>query len=276
MPDREGPVCGFVVEAAPDPTLPWYGVAGVRLSRAVDDRGQELVRPSSPEPGTLLSLPAPDRPAVWDAVSGQPVAASADRRALPVWLAAARQPSARLKEVRGVLTIQLPVVRELVTVDGITEAEGKTFEGDHGRSLKVMRVTRSAEALTLRVQVRSNGAGGAGSIPFQVVRTPKGQLVMRGRQRDPLVGFTLEDAEGSPVRPLSSRRTSVPNRGGGLLLEYEVTFPLQAGQPVPGRLVCRGPRLTALDIPFTLRDVPLTTRRTSANSPTTSDPSPPR
>jgi hypothetical protein len=106
--------------------------------------------------------------------------------------------------VRGVLTIQLPVVRELLTVDGIR------------------------------------------------------------RQRDPLVGFALEDMEGAPVRPLTSRRTSVPNRGGGLLLVYEVTFPLRAGQPVPGRLVCRGPRLTALDIPFTLRDVPLTTRGTPA------------
>jgi hypothetical protein len=266
-PDRAGPACGFLVEASPDPTMPWYGVVGVRLSRAVDERGQELVRPSLPGPGTPVPLPAPDRPAVWDAMSGQPVAAVVDRRALSVWLAAGKQPSARLKEVRGVLTIQVPVVRELLTVDGIAEAEGKTFEGDHGRSVKVVQVKRTAGALTLRVQVRSKGAGGASSIPLQVVRTPKGQLVMRGRQRDPLVGFTLEDAEGNPVRPLNSRRNSAPNRGGGLLLEYEVTFPLKAGQPVPGRLVCRGPRLTALDIPFTLRDVPLTTRGTPANSP---------
>ncbi len=261
--DRDGPVCGFVIEAAPDPSLPWYGLAGVRLSRAVDERGQELVRPSPPDPGTPVPAAEPGRPAVWDAVSGRPVAARADRRTLPVWLAACKQPSARLAEVRGVLTIQLPVVRELLTVDALPEAEGKVFTGEHGWSLKVLQVSRTAEALTLRVRVSATGAGAAG-VPLQVVRTPKGQLILRGRQRDALVGFALEDAEGNPVRPLTSRRTAVPNPGGGLLLDYEVAFPLRAGQAVPPRLVCRGQCLTALDIPFTLRDVPLTTRGTAA------------
>jgi hypothetical protein len=266
MPPDEAPMAGFVLEASPEPAMPWYGVAGVRLGRAVDEHRQELVRRSPTGSGTPVSEPPAERPSVWDAVSGAPVA-TGDRHTLPVWLTAGKKPSARLKEVRGVLTIQVPVVRELLTVDGIETAEGKTFEGDQGRSLKVLKVRRAGGALTLRVQVRPNGLGTAGITPFQVVRTPRGRLVMRGQQGEPLIAFTLEDREGTTIRPEASRRTLLPNRGGGLLLEYEVTFALKAGAAAPGRLVCRGPRLTALDIPFTLQDVPLTARGTSPKSP---------
>jgi hypothetical protein len=246
---------GFRLEASPEPGMPWLGVSGVRITRAIDDRGQELNQPALALGGPPLpSLPA-DPPVVWDALSGQPVAAPVDRRAVPVWLVAGKQSATRLREVQGRLVVQVPVPRQLVTVDNLLKAEGKTIGGAPGQSLKVLKITHTAEALRLQVQLIRNGSAGT---TFQVTKTPKGALVMRGGQSGPPIRFALHDTSGAVLPPQTSWQTYLPKRGaGGLVVEFQFSFALKPGQPLPDRLVCRGPVPTLLEVPFTLRDVPL-------------------
>jgi hypothetical protein len=264
---------GFLLEATPEPGMPWLGVAGVRITRALDDRGQRLSQPALANAGPPLPPRPPDRPRAWDALSGQPVAAPVDRRALPVWLVPGKQPATRLREVQGRLVAQVPVSRQLLAVDNVLKAEGKTIEGTQGQSLKILKATRTAESLRLHVRLKRLGSGGT---VFQVTRTPKGTLVMRGGQNGPPFGFALQDAGGSLLPLLTSRQLYLPNHGGGgLVMEFQLTFALKSGQPLPERLVCRGPVPTLLEVPFTLRDVPLSAAPPAGGLPS-AKPSPPR
>jgi hypothetical protein len=167
----------------------------------------------------------------------------------------------------------VPVPRQLLAVDNVLKAEGKTIDGARGQSVKILKVARAAESLRLHVQLKGHGNGGT---MFQVTRTPKGTLVMRGALGRPPVRFTLQDAGGSVLPPLSSRQAYLPKRGaGGLVMEFQLTFALRPGQPLPDRLVCSGPVPSLLEVPFTLRDVPLSAAPPAGESQST-DPSPPR
>jgi hypothetical protein len=264
---------GFRLEASPEPGMPWQGVIGVRTTRAIDDRGQELSQPALAAGAPPLPSRPADPPVVWDALSGQPMAVPVDRRAVPVWLVAGKQPATRLREVQGRLIVQVPVPRRLLAVDNLLKAEGTTIAGAPGQSLKVLKVTRTAAALKLQVQLKRDGSAGT---TFQVTKTPKGALVMRGRQSSLPIRFALHTASGAVVQPQSSRQTYLPNRGaGGLVMEFQLTFALKPGQPVPDRLVCSGPVPTLLEVPFTLRDVPLSAAAPAEQQPT-ANPSSPR
>src|SRR5262249_17348902 len=148
---------------------PWQGVVGARLTRAVDERGADLVRAAlPPAEGPEKRL---DRPVVWDALSGRPAPRPHGRRAVPVWLPAGKQAANRLKEVSGVVSVQVSTVRELLSVEFAHLTKGQELTDAAGRAVKVLKVVRSREALSLEIQIRQQGTG-AGA--FQVVRGPKG------------------------------------------------------------------------------------------------------
>jgi hypothetical protein len=247
---------GFVLEALPAPGVAWQGVVGVRLTRAVNERGEELIRPALPPAEAGVPQPGPDRPAVWDALSGRPAAGAQGRREVAVWLPAGKQPAARLREVRGFVSVQVSTVRELLSVDLTQLAQGKEFTDANGRSLKVLKFARDNESLTLEVQVKAQSGAGGGA--FHVVRDRKGVLVMRGGRRDAVVGLALQDSAGTTWQPEANRQGYLPSpAGGGLLANAAVRFRLKPGQLAPVRLICSGPRPLVIDLPFTLRGVPL-------------------
>jgi hypothetical protein len=245
---------GFRLEGQPEPGMPWQGVVGVCLAQAVDERGQEL-KQSALSLGGLGRPPLPtDSPAAWDALSGRPVWVPAERRATAAWLTPGNRPAARLREVQGHLIVQAPVSRQLLAVDRLLQAEGKTFDGTRGQSLEVLQAQRADDTLRLRVRLRAHG----GDLTFHVARTRKGSLVMRGGQGRTLIGFVLQGMDGATLRPQACEQAYFPNRGvGGLRMEFQLTFALKAGQAVPDRLICNGPVPTLIEVPFTLRDVPL-------------------
>lgn len=246
---------GFVVEVRPEPRRLWSGAAAVRITRAVDDRGQmlrqvaaEVVGPPDP------TLNTPGRVALWDGVSGQPTAPVSGFATLPVRLSPGKLPSARLKEVEGIVTVRLPTTRKLLVVNDVLQSQGTTVRDDSGRFATVLRVTRDAGAIEVCVRVQPQG--GQGAAGFQVVRNRKGVLWVRGTDRSPLAEMALLDAKGN-VLARTTKRALIPNPNGGLLLEFVVRCPLTPGAPEPARLVCSGPVVVSLDVPFTLRDVPV-------------------
>jgi hypothetical protein len=258
--DDDGkPATGFMLEAVGEPKLPWLGIVRLRVHRAVDEHEQDLSQPAA-----LLGAPQPpdldvERPLVWDGMSGVPVAAL-PLRTVPVRLVAGKKASSRLKEVRGTLTARVLATGPLLTVENVLRAEGKTFHGKGGPMLKVTRVARDGTRLTLHVQAQPRTADGGGGTPFQVVRDPKGRLLMQGSGVGAASDLDLLDAAGTVLKPLKRERTLTPNpqpRAGGLLLEFTLVYALAPGAPEPSRLVWTGPRATLLDVPFTLRQVPV-------------------
>jgi hypothetical protein len=245
---------GFLLEVLPEAQLPWRGVVGVRVTRAVAEGGIVLSQSTPSLPARSGPIP-PDGPAVWDGATGRPLADASSTGVVAVRLTAGQRPPTRLKEVQGVVTVELSLVRELLAVDDVVKAAGQVVDGQEGRFVKVLRAARTGDTLELQVLLQPQGA--AGTLPFQVVRDRRGILVMRRTGQESSATLALRDAAGNALTPRSSERTLTPNPAGGLLVEFRQVYALPAGQKGPLRLSCSGARAVAVDIPFTLRDVPI-------------------
>jgi len=128
-------------------------------------------------------------------MSGAPVAAL-PLRTVPVRLVAGKKASSRLKEVRGTLTARVLATGPLLTVDNVLRAEGQIFHGKGGATLKVMRVAWNGDRLTLHILAQPRTADGGGGTPFQVVRDPKGRLLMQGAEWGPRRTWTCWTRRG--------------------------------------------------------------------------------
>src|SRR5262249_21347879 len=151
--------------------------------------GQVLV-----ERGPLVADTAPvevwpDRPVTWDGLSGRPTTLTPGAAAVPVRLTPGKQPSAKLKEVAGILTVRVSATRPLFAVEDVLKAEGKTVRDASGRTLQVLQASRSGDSFEVRVQVQPQGTGGAG--PLQVVKGRRGVVWMRGSAQESLGEATL-------------------------------------------------------------------------------------
>ncbi|MCI0462228.1 MAG: hypothetical protein L0Z62_35190 [Gemmataceae bacterium] len=245
---------GFLLEVRPEPKRAWQGVAGLRVTRAIDDRGQRLVQPQAHIGAATGPAPDSTKNRAWDGMSGRPIA-PASTTPVPVRLTAGKLPSTKLKEIEGVVTVRVQAIRPVLVIDDVLKAEGKTVRDNAGRYGQVMQVSRDGAALEVRVQMQPQGTDGAAG-GFQVVRNRKGVVWMRGSSREALAEMALADAKGN-VLARTSRRALVPNPKGGLLLEFMLRYTPTAGAQPPSRLVCSGPATVAVDVPFTLRDVPI-------------------
>jgi hypothetical protein len=186
-------------------------------------------------------------------------------------LTAGQQPSTRLKEVQGILTVRLSVVRELLTVGDVLKTAGQKIEGVQGRFVQILQIARNGDTLELRAQIQPQGTDVAGAVPFRVVRSRNG-LIMRKTGEESMVVLSLHDAAGATVKPLRSERKLTPNPQGGLLIEFHQVYPVTKGQAGPLWLSCRGPRALVVDIPFTLRDVPISPAALPARLPPPANP----
>ncbi len=245
---------GFLLEVRPEPKLAWQGVVQLRITRALDERGQRLVQPQAHVGAATGPAPDSTKNRAWDGMSGRPIA-PASTTPVPVRLTAGKLPSTKLKEIEGVVTVRVQAIRPVLVIDDMLKAEGKTVRDSAGRYAQVMQISREGEAVEVRVQMQPQGTDGAAG-GFQVVRNRKGVVWMRGSDREALAEMALLDAKGN-VLARTTRRALVPNPKGGLLLEFVLRYTPAAGAPGPSRLVCSGPVAVAVDVPFTLRDVPI-------------------
>jgi hypothetical protein len=258
------------IEVAAEPGLAWHGVIGLRITRAVDDRGQRLVQPES-YCGDPVD-PSMDRfgmVQMWDPygypVQNEPI----DPRHIPVCLRTGRLPAGVIKELEGIVSAQAQTpVEALVTVESPLEAAGKTVQGPHGGWLKVLEASREPGGrVNLRVQlqppaqeaVESGQAawGGRGRM-WRMNRV----VFWGGQEGGPTADLELRSADGQPFQRLDGGNGPGPGWGGMPVQnqgpqEYRLVFQPNAGQGEPVQLIYRGRRTVIVEVPFTLKDVAL-------------------
>jgi hypothetical protein len=263
LPRRSSEVA-VVLEATPEPRLPWHGAVSVHVERAVDDAGQQLTRTwtdadLTPQPTVPLRVREIAR------LRGVPLPAAAGQQQMAVVFKKAAKPSKVLKELSGTIQAQVQADPEaIMTVDKVLEAAGQTVKGREGGSIKVLQVGKEDNGMTvLRVQVENPpdiipaGLRVKHYAPLDSAPIPVPELRGMPSHGSTFNGLNLLDDRGN-LLPLVSMRTQVQSTNGtDLIWHYTFTYARDKDQGEPARLVLSGSRTASISIPFTLTDVPL-------------------
>jgi hypothetical protein len=157
----------LVLEITPEPKLQWLQTLALRVTKALDDQGQELKELSvaeisgpNPGPGGFVAGPAV-RPNVrlgWDGT----------HQYSPIHLKKGEKSAKSLKELSGTVTAQLLTAPQaLITADNVLKSSGKTFKGAEEGSIKIIDVSKGENGtVTVRFEMEqpanvlpANGGG---------------------------------------------------------------------------------------------------------------------
>jgi len=227
------------LQVTPEPKVRWQHLAGVRVTRAVDDRGQVLAESTAVLDPNFNPANPNVQPGVRGVVVGRAVRLNPvgldNQQLVAVRLKQGTQPAKSLAELRGVVTAQvLTEAQAVLTVDDVLNASGKTFKGGEGGVIRVAEVKKTADG---QVEVRfdfeaprdcvltdpavpGNPGVEPGVLP---VPAPQGAINRRGGVRLPRAQPVAEVADlAVPVVPevgaLAPGLVAAPVDAGGFLL----------------------------------------------------------
>jgi hypothetical protein len=244
------------LEVTPEPGMAWQGLVSVRVTDAVDDRGQMLTQPvvyvgNGSDAGNL-----DPNWMMW----GSPYGGSEtpmNPLHVPLQLKLGRLPARIVTELRGCLNAQmLTPLQPLLTVEDVTRATGRSEQASNGPTLKVLEFKQTPGEVKVRVQLQLPEPDAAPAGVGRQWRINRAVFVMRA---PPEVGdipnLELQDTRGQTFTRVNPEAARVV--ANGIPQELELTFQPHAGQTAPVRLVYLARRTVLVEVPFTLKDVPL-------------------
>jgi hypothetical protein len=243
------------LEAKVEPRLVWKGVIGLRVTKALDDQGQQLA--------DLTTLPKPEaEPNRGGSIVINQVPINASRPdpgltgPIPLRLRKGAKPAKSLRELSGALVGLVQSAPEpLVTIDDILKAAGKTMKGTQAGMVKVIEASSKDGEVKLRLHVDTPPSSLDEGPPIlgNVTVIINGEV--QGQKRDSLSGanFTLLDAMGKSLTLIKANDTGVR---AGTAREVELVFEVKE-KAAPAKLIYLGRRTALVEAPFTLKDVPL-------------------
>jgi hypothetical protein len=263
----------FPLQVSPELSMAWQGLLGVRVEKAVDERGHILHEMVVSEPAAV-----PDT-AIVAGRGGQRINrraavtfATGDPREVLVRLEQGDRPARQLKELSGVISAQVRSAPEAIfTVENILKAAGQSSKGDGGGKITVADATREDSGeVTLQIEIElppdvsPAGSGAVENVPLPVAGGfRRGGAGFQGRGANPrgnlgapTAGFRLLDDRGQ-VLPLSVQQVRGQANGEEITWQVTLTHKMGAGQGEPAKLAFYGSRTVTLDIPFKLENVPL-------------------
>ena len=241
---------GFLLEVTPEFKIPWEGITRLRITRALDDRGQELGQ-SNP---WQLDLPDPDRGAVWEPATRVLLTPVRNARVLPVRLRAGNAPSRVLRNVQGSVSVRVQLREALLTVDDLLKAAGQTVKGEEGATLKVASVMRQ-EGGVIQLQVEWQPPPLSEAVRLGQVVRRSGLVVFSGARQLSPSNVQVADRHGQLFAAVEV--SALPQRPEDTATSYRITCRPQPGQTEATYLHYTGLRNTIIDLPFQLNDVPL-------------------
>jgi hypothetical protein len=253
---RTGEEVQFTLELTPDPRLAWGNFGNVRIDKAVDDRGQVLTQCLT-VPKTATDANDLDELIILNDVLGEIDAFGNSARHVPVRLFVEKLPAKTLKVLTGTLSAQVRTPPEpLIVVDQVLKAEGKTWRGPEGSSLKICKAGPDPDGnLQLKLEVQEPSMAGTSLI----VRGRGGRFRFNGRPRAinaPPANLTLVDADGKSLAPSAKESTGcLVRKENELVQEYHLIYPVRPGQAEPAKLVLTGQRTVAIQVPFRLENI---------------------
>jgi len=135
---REGEIT-VPLQVTTEPKLQFQSLINVRIDKAVDDQGQDLLQSMTDAGGNPNDVPAVNvAKAAFVVRQPQPAPGAAP---VPVRFKKGDKPSKTIKEMSGVVSIQVRTAAEaLMTVEKLMDANGKEVKGESGGRLKVVDV----------------------------------------------------------------------------------------------------------------------------------------
>jgi hypothetical protein len=271
-PSPEG-VLSFPLQVTPELTMAWQGLAGVRIEKAVDERGRSL------REAVVIELTPAQDTVVFGRRGGpginrrtQPSFGIGNPREVLVHLEQGDRPAKRLQELSGFIAAQVRAAPEaLFTVDHILKAAGQSIKGDGGGQLTVVDATREDSGeVTLQIEIElpadvaPAAVGGVENVGMPGPGGPRRAVGgfqgrggnPRGMQGSPAGGFRLLDDKGT-VLPLSVQQVRGQANGEAVTWQLTLAHKREAGQGEPAKLAFHGSRTLTLDIPFMLKEVAL-------------------
>jgi hypothetical protein len=246
-----------------EPKVQWYTLVHLGIGGARDENGQEV---KAKKPLDDLPSPFDDNPygdvriiasssANWSSATRSPV------QGIPVCFQAGDGSAKVIKELRGKIEARVQgLPRELMAIDNILKAEGKSAKDENGMTWKVAEVKENADSsVTIGVEVEGDRNAGRVILRGGRVRRVIGGRVQFARSRTVpgLDQLALLDDKGRPfVRTNTGLRRADVN-GRLLTMGWDITFQPDRSQGRPARLVLKDARPTIVTLPFTLKDIKL-------------------
>jgi hypothetical protein len=289
---REGELT-IALQVTPEPKLQFQSLVDVRIDKAVDDQGQVLMQSTADAGNGGNDVPVAGALVAKAAFVARVPAPAPGVAPVPVRLKKGDKPSKTLKELTGVVSIQVRTPAEaLMTIEKLMDAAGKEVKGEAGGRIKVLDVAKDDKATTLKIEFEPPPdvqAGGVvpGPILIQPVplpvpvpqQLPQKQLnavpgalqvqVQPAVQPVPVPavpiapaapagfnGLTVLDEKGNalPMQPTNIQPVKAAN---GVMWQYTFTLPVVKDQGAPAKLVFTGSKVVTVDVPFTLKGVPV-------------------
>jgi hypothetical protein len=220
----------FALQITPEPRLRWQRLMGVKVDRAVDEKGQALVEPMSeatPSVGAYSSVPgfapgfAPGAGLVVKDLAYRPYPyVQSLHQYAPVRLIKAATPSRTLKELTGIVTAEvLGDPQPLLVAEDVLKAKGKTFTGKHGGKFKINAVDNrpgGQVVINFEYEPVPGALAEPVNVPISVPVMPNPPPIRRGKAGLPGggKGLALKEVPPVPVPP--------PPVGGGVAVGRKV------------------------------------------------------
>jgi hypothetical protein len=252
------------VQVLAEPWLKWVTAADIRISKAVDDQGQSL---------SAVALEPVD-----EGVTVQPVGVPVFQRVIAstssidgVRLRRGAKPAKALRELTGTVTVQVRIPDVLATLEKPATPVRTTVRGDRGVKLQMLEYVGGPDDVQVTVEVSlPHTIWPVGAVtnplavrPFQAARPrppndgDRSPMVLGAVLPPPATdcqGLSVEDAQGRRLALVQGSDPDIEWTEHGLACVITATFRRERGVD-PARLVFTASRLTAIDVPFTLKNV---------------------
>jgi hypothetical protein len=276
-----------------EPRIQLQQILGVKIDKALDNNEQSLtpvlVSNIADTPieelqvvrmrvkrQMMLAQPAMRRP--YPVNGGQ-----LGNQTVPVRIQRGEKESKTIKELRGVVSIKIRTpVDELVTVENILMAKGEAVKGKGDAVMKILGVEQEDNGdikVEVEIQFSNEIQPQLANMPGQPLPGPAAalrgniqiQIQIAPAQAIPLpangpaapapmiynqLGIEMLDSKGGPLTLIQMQLTKNQWLGNGRAATATATFRPLKDQEV-AKLVFKGTRIAAVDVPFSLRDVPV-------------------
>lgn len=217
----------------PEPRLRWQELLEVRVEKAVDEHGQNLLSAKKAnQPPPLHAVP---QGGLGRFGGNNPALDNDNVVQIAVPLRRGEKDSSSIVEIKGVIAAKVSIPgQELLVVDDVMTVQGKKVKGTMECAATVVSVTPDGQGyLDLRLEL---------DLPAHLAGAERATLIST-----PLPGLNVFDARGDRIVVAITTQGSRPN-------EYLVKL-RPAGDQKPAKLSFRAPEGVNLNIPFTLKNV---------------------
>jgi hypothetical protein len=261
----------LILEVCAEPKMASFRMSGsARVDKAIDDQGQALGPVMDPMPNAAGAVNVNGQAVVMPiqpVQMGNPYMTGSNRVLVPIRLKLSEKQAKALKEFAGGVTAEcLSPPMELLAIDDVLKASGKTAKAKDGSAMELVEINKQENG-DVRLKVRLDSGQSDNALPG-AVRIMRGGMVQQIQVGGGPVGGlggpvnangmpSLVDAQGKAYQLVQIPQRNLRGVNNVFTQELTLLFRPTAGQGEPARLVLHGRRNAHLQAAFSFKDVTL-------------------